>query len=211
MWYRFVRIRNIDGSEFAAIGGIEPPPTAPENTLPAGDSNTPYYSPTIQTGAEDADLFYDPRRRSLIIPPRVLAANVATPFWDFNFMTGTANVEVHFAYGYAPTHYTDGQALQFNPVTGELYPLSAAIGDGSDVPGGAPVDWSSGMPADLTKAVARLAYADLLRRLARGISGGLSSMSVDGASENYDSKAMDADGEEERAIAALQPFTIRML
>jgi len=211
VWYRFVRIRNVDGAEFAAIGGIEPPPALPENLLPYGDANTPYYTPQILTGAEDADLFISPRRRTLSIPPRVLAANIATPFWDWTFMPGNMNVEVHFAYGYAPTMYTDRQPLQFDPLTGDLLMESAPIGDGTDVPGGAPVDWSSGMPRDLTQAVARMAYADVLRRFSRGVAGGLTSVSVDGASESYDAKSSDANGEEERALAALAPFTIRML
>jgi hypothetical protein len=208
MWYRFARIRNIDGTEFARIGGIEPPPALPETIPPTENSGTPYYSPTIYTGTEDADLFLDGRRRTLTIPPRVIAANVATPFYNFNFFRGQMNVEVHFAYGYPPTEYTDRQPLAFDPISGVMAPTSPASGE---LPGGAPVDWSSGMPADLSKAVARIAYSDILRRAQRSISGGLTSMSVDGASESYDSKYLDADGEEERAFKALDPFAIRML
>lgn len=210
MWYRFTHIRRIDGTEFERIGGIEPPPALPETIPPSENSGTPYYSPTIYTGTEDADLFLDSRRRTLTIPPRVIAANVATPFYNFRFFPGQMNVEVHFAYGYAPITYTDGQPLAFDSVTGDMLPASPASA-GGEIPGGAPVDWSSGMPADLTKAVARLAYADILRRAQRSISGGLASMSVDGASESYDTKYLDADGEEGRAIDALAPFAIRMI
>jgi hypothetical protein len=209
LWYRFIRVRNIDGGEFAAIGGIEPPPALPEAIPPTDNSNTPYFAPVLYTGVEDADLFLDRRRRTLTIPPRVLAANIQQPFYNYSFFSAPMNIEVHFAYGCPPIAYEDGQPLMFDPVTGALQMTSPA--GRPEINGGAPVDWSSGMPANLTMAVARMAYADVLRRISRGISGGLASMSVDGASESYDSKQMGADDEEARAIKALEPFAIRML
>jgi hypothetical protein len=208
-WYRFTRIRKIDGSEFPRIGGVEPPPAAPES-IPPNIPNPVVTQPTVFTGAEDADLMLDPRRRMLKIPPRILYANFGSPLWNYNFFQGPMNVEVHFVYGHAPTKYTDGTPLIFDPTTGIMQETSPSKGDGS---GNAPVDWSSGMPAALSMAVARLVYADIMRRLWRGVSGGLSSMSVDGASESYGSSAFggDADKEEQRAMRELEPFTIRML
>lgn len=207
-WYRFVRPRKVDGSEFAAIGGIEPPPPAPES-IPPGPITPQIVQQPSFTGIEDADLLVDPRRRMIKIPPRILYANMATPLWNYNFITGPLNVEVHFAYGFAPTAYTDGQPLKFDPDTGVMQLTSDAA---TDLPGGAPVDWSSGMPPDLTMAVARFVYADILRRAWRGISGGLASQNVDGASESYGNSPFggSADTEEAAAIKALQPWTIRM-
>ena len=65
------------------------------------------------------------------------------------------------------------------------------------------IDVLTASPADLDRLAAGL--------LARGVSGLLSSLSVDGASENYDAKSGDSDGEEERALAALAPFTLRVI
>jgi hypothetical protein len=212
IWYRFVRFRNVDGSEFGRNAAVdpndftEPAQTPPSSTLPYGDANTPYPQQPTFTGIEDADLFVDPRRRTLSIPPRVLAANVATPFFNYSFFKGVKNVEVHYAYGCPPTKYLDGSPLTYDPDTGIVNPTSGALGP--DAPGGAAIDWSSGMPAGLTTTVARLAAANALRTISRSISQGLGSISVDGASESYNPKAFDVDDMESRAMKALVPYGI---
>ena len=104
-----------------------PPQTPPSSTLPPGNANTPYPQQPTFTGIEDADLFVDPRRRTITIPPRVLAANVATPFFNYSFFKGTKNVEVHYAYGLAPTSSTDGQPLLYDTITGVVLETSKTI------------------------------------------------------------------------------------
>ena len=212
IWYRFVRPRLIDGGAFIEINGVEPPPPAPEPRPPEIGEQT--YEQTVRdvmyTGAEDADLYVDRRRRAIIIPPRVLYANVQSPLWNYNFFTATMNVEVHFAYGFPPTSYLDGQSLRFDPITGEMIELSPPTAEGC---GSVGVDWSSGMPKEITQACARLAYCDVMRRLWRGKTNGLSSMSVDGASESYGGRPYggDIDSEEARVFEMLKPWAIAML
>jgi hypothetical protein len=154
-------------------------------------------------------MFVDPRRRTLNIPPRVLAANVATPFFNYAFFKGIKNVEVHYAYGMAPTAYLDGQPLVYDPETGVVEPQSPD--SNPEQPGGAGIDWSSGMPLGLTTAVARMAASMVLQTLSRSISQGLSSMSVDGASESYNQKGFGADEMDEKARKALVPYSIMSL
>jgi hypothetical protein len=215
IWYRFSRFRNVDGSEFLRNAAVnpgqfeEPVETPPSSTLPPYTSNDPIPIQPTFTGIEDADLFVDTRSRTVIIPPRVLAATVATPFYNYTFFRGQKNIEIHYAYGYMPTKYLDGQALVFDPITGNVVPQSPDLGN--ELPGNAGIDWSSGMPIALTRAVARIAAARVLQRLGRAISQGLSSISVDGASESYNPKAFGADELEERAFKALVPFEIIML
>ena len=216
IWYRFVTPRRVDGEEFAAIGGVEPPPPAPESQPPSAEG--PDYLQSVQTqvytGIEDADLFIDSRRRLIVIPARVLYASVGSPSWKYDFFSGTMNVEVHFNYGFAPTAYTDGQPLVFDPITGDVQMTSPEIAlKTGGFCGDAPIDWSSGMPKALTQATARLVYADILRRLWRGVSGGLSSMSVDGASESYGSKPFggDPDDIEAAAFKVLNTFGISIV
>jgi hypothetical protein len=69
------------------------------------------------------------------------------------------------------------------------------------------------MPKAIQQACARIVLADILRRLWRGISGGLSSISVDGASESYGNSPFggEAEREEARAFEQLKPFAILML
>lgn len=211
IWYRFMRPRLVDGSEFTAIGGVEPPLPPPESIPPEPTGLT--YEQTVQnvlyTGTEDADLFVDPRRRMIVIPRRVLYAQVQSPQWQYDFFNGDLNVEVHFCYGFAPTAYCDGSPLQFDPITGELLLVSPR----QDNCGGSSVDWSSGMPRAISQACARLVAADILRRQWRAKTGGLASMSVDGASESYGSSPYggEADREEERAFQELRSFAILML
>ena len=216
VWYRFLRPRLINGEEFSRLGLPEPPVPPPETIPP-----TPLTDAFVQgvdqvyfTGTEDADLYVDNRRRTIMIPPRVLYATVAVPQSQFNFFPGTMNVEVHFAYGFPPTKYTDGQPLSYDPVTGLVLPLSPIkqLASGGTC-GQQPIDWSSGMPQALSKAVARLVYADVLRRLWVGITGGLSSMSVDGASESYGSSPFGGtpDEIEAQAFQTLRTFGIAVL
>lgn len=211
IWYRFVRPRLIDGQEFEAIGGVEPPPPGPESIPPdlIGTTYTQSVQDMLYTGTEDADLYVDPRRRTIIIPPRVLYANVQSPLWDYTFFNATMNVEVHYAYGFAPTAYLDGSPLQFDSM-GNLIMTTPVTQDGC---GGQGVDWSSGMPKELTQLCARLVACDILRRLWRAKTGGLSSISVDGASESYGNAPFggDVDREEERVFKLLNTWAIGMV
>lgn len=210
MWYRFTHIRNADGSEFPRIGGIEPPRTPAESIPPDLNGlaqlqavNQQGQQVQVDTGLEDADLILDPRSRTLSIPPRVLYSAVNTPLYNWSFFKGTMNVEVHFVYGFPPTAYADGTPLVFNPYSGAMNATSSA---------GTPVDWSSGMPVSLSMAVARFAAAEILRLTWRGTSQGLSSLSIDGASESYGSNAFggEPDRLEARAEKDLQPYGIRV-
>jgi hypothetical protein len=215
LWYRFTNIRNADGTEFARIGGIEPPPSAPEKLPPdlQGLASLAQYDGSVKTvqytGMEDADLLVDTRSRTLTIPPRVLYATINTPMYNWTFFQGDLNVEVHFAYGFPPIAYSDGQLLSFD-TNGNVLETSPATGD---KPGGASIDWSSAMPRALSMAVARITAADILRRVWRSNTQGSSSLSIDGGSESFGSSAFggDADREEERGFKALEPFAIRML
>jgi hypothetical protein len=181
MWYVFFRPRKIDGSEFAAIGGIEPAVPAPEQIPP---SMLPSTEPSViqYTGIEDADLLIDTRRRTIYIPPRVLIAGFSTPIWSYNFFHGVMNVEVHFVYGFPPTAYLDGQPLVIDLKTGIVGLTSPKS---PNFPGGQGIDWSSGMPAGFTAMVAELVANRVRRILWQGSSQGLSSISVDGATESY--------------------------
>lgn len=211
MWYRFVRPRLVEGSEFTAIGAKEPVPPPPEllPPQPVGTTYNQAIHDVLYTGIEDADLFVDPRRRLIVIPPRVLYANVQSPQWNYTFFNATMNVEVHFTYGFAPIAYLDGSPLRFDP-QGNMFPNSLDTNDGC---GNVGVDWSSGMPQGISLLCARLVACDIQRRLWRAKTGGLSSISVDGASESYGTLPFggDIDNEEARIMKLLNSWAIGMV
>lgn len=189
LWYVFNRIRNVDGSEFTRLQAIypsvlepgrTPPETIPPNVIAAALS---VQTQTVYTGIEDADLLVNPRTRTMAVPPRVLYAGVSTPLWNYTFHQGVQNVETHYLFGFPPIAYEDGSPLQFDATTGNL--IDPKPGGGSVQ--ASPVDWSSGMPRDVPYAVATITANRLLARNWKDISGGLSSISVDGGSESYGS------------------------
>jgi hypothetical protein len=214
-WYRFSTFRNVDGTEFERAGFVEPPETpafqAPYN-LNGDGTSVPEY-----TGIEDADILVDTNSRSITIPPRalILTANAAVPFSSYSFIRGALNVEIHYTFGFAPTKYLSGAPLQFDGTTGAVIPSNPTppsplpLGVLSDT-----IDWSSGMPSALTNGVARIVANRLLRQAWRGESSGLSSITVDGGSESYGSKAYggDLDDEEEGLLTkSLPDFGINMV
>jgi hypothetical protein len=188
-WYRFYRFRNVDGTEFRRINGVEPPPTLPEHIPPnvlANDivASSPDVIRTIEyTGIEDADMLVDTQRRMIVIPPRVLIAGVQFPIWTYTFLPAPLNIETHFVFGFPPVAYENGNPLQFDPTSGHVYPVDPEAADPNDPM--AQINWASGMPAGLTQAVARLVANRVLRRRWLIISNGLGSIGVDGASESY--------------------------
>jgi hypothetical protein len=194
-WYRFSRFRNIDGTEFARAGFTEPPNTpafqAPYNL---GDSGVvPQY-----TGIEDADILVDTNARTIIIPPRalILTANAAVPFSSYSFIPGRQNVEIHYTFGYPPTTYESGAPLVFDETTGLVQPTNPTPPPNPYMPGTNytdPIDYGSGIPKGLANSVARLVANRILRQNWRGISMGLASLNVDGASESYGSKPYSGD------------------
>lgn len=201
-WYRFSKFRNVDGGEFERAGYAEPPRT-PAFAFPynLGDSGTVI----DHTGIEDADILVDTNGRSITIPPRalLLTANSAVPFSSYSFVPGSMNVEIHYTFGYAPKTYESGAALTFDAVTGRVNDPNPAPPNPLALPTPPldPVDWGSGIPRGLSNAVARLVAGRMLRQNWRGISFGLSSISVDGGSESYGSKAYSGDlDDEEKAL-----------
>lgn len=195
-WYRFVRFRAVDGTEFARIGLTEPPPPRPESIPPNVLIPPSAQIKTVQyTGIEDADMLVDTQRRMIVIPPRVLIAGVYFPIWTYTFLPGTMNVEVHFTFGFAPTQYENGNALQFDPQTGIVLSYDPAASNPQDPM--AAINWASGMPTGLTNGIARLVVNRVLRRKWRSQSDGLSSIGVDGASESYGGGPYSGDLERE--------------
>ncbi len=206
VWYHFVRPRKLDGSEFLAIGSQEPFPPGPE-TFPINvyEAAVNASGPIYPTGIEDADLLVDTRRRTLTIPPRVLYAGVSLPLWNYTFTPGDMNIETHYSFGFPPINYLDGTPLQFNPPgtadpPGNGLVIQTKPGTGGDT--GTPavgIDWSSGIPAGVSMAVARLVANRIRRQNWYSLSNGLASLSVDGASESYGSEpyggAIDKDDE----------------
>lgn len=205
VWYHFVRPRRLDGSEFVQLigqeiinppsppvaGGTEPlppgPPVYPINIVEAATIQGPIYP----TGIEDADMLVDTRRRMIQIPPRVLYANLSTPLWNYTFFPGVKNIEVHTFFGFAPKTYLSGAALAFN--TDSTSPQYGVVLNPNPADANDPIDWSSGMPTGLTVNVAKLVANRILRLQWRAISGGLSSISVDGASQSFGGKAYGED------------------
>lgn len=190
VWYHFAHPRKVDGSEFFAIGSEEPWPPAAEQ-LPVnivGDATI--QGPIFPTGIEDADLLVDTRRRTIVIPPRVLYAGLSQPLWNYNFLPfGSLNIEIHYFYGYPPTKYLDGKPLTFDPTTGLVAPLSPGSTESGGIgTAGAAIDWSSGMPSDITMKVARIVANRIRTQSWAGQTGGVSSISVDGASESFGSQ-----------------------
>jgi len=112
-----------------------------------------------------------------------------------SFIGGVLNVECHYTFGFPPTAYESGTALAYNGTTGVVIDPNPAPPGGWI--GADPIDWSSGMPLGLKTSVARLAANRILRQVWRGVSNGLSSVSVDGASESYGSKAFGGDLDDE--------------
>jgi hypothetical protein len=213
-WYRFSRFRAIDGTEFNRAGFLEPPNTpafqAPYSLETSGA--TPPY-----TGIEDADILVDTNARTIIIPPRalLLTANAAVPFSSYSFIPGRTNIEIHYTFGFPPTKYFSGAPLQFDPDTGAAIELNPAppnpLPQGVLIDG---IDWSSGMPRAVSNGVSRIVANRILRQNWRGISNGLASLSVDGGSESYGSKAYSGDlDDEEQAILSLTlpDFGIQMV
>lgn len=189
-FYAFQRIRNTDGSEFQRILGVEPGPQKPMFIPPV--PIVAQYSPAlIYTGVEDADLFVDTRSRTLRIPPRVLVAGVGLPLANFDFIPGILNIEVHFRCGFPPTKYVDGSPLQYDPNSGQVYDPKPGSGTARFAP--IPIDWSSGMPAGFSMRVARIVANLVLRTKWRANSQGVSSISVDGASESYGGGPFNGD------------------
>lgn len=215
-WYRFVRFRNIDGTEFYRIGGVEPPQDRPMQVPPfTGPYNSGITAASVDistvqyTGIEDADLMVDTKRRTIRIPPRVLIAGVQFPIWTYTFLPATANVEVHYVSGFAPTRYEDGTPLQYNSQTGYVYDPKPVANPGPfDY-----VDWSSGMPRAISMSVARLVANKILRMKWRAISNGLASINVDGASESYGGTAYggDLDKEDEQLRATLAKYGVQVV
>jgi hypothetical protein len=174
-WYRFTHFRNVDGTEFNRSGFIE----APQNpAYKVGNSNLlPVTTPPFYTGIEDADILVDTRGRNIVIPPRALILGAGLPLSNYSFIVGKMNVEVHYVFGFPPTAYLSGAPLQFVPQTGALIDPNPNPPTGFS--GVDNVDWSSGMPAGLTRAAARLAVNQILRQNWRGVSFGLSSTSME--------------------------------
>ena len=189
VWYKFAKMRKVDGSEFFGIGGIVEQPIAPE-ALPVLDPVTiaetqpAYITPT---GIEDADLLVDTRRRTIKIPPRVLYAGVNVPLWNYTFNAGALNVEIHYTFGFPPTKYTDGSPLQY--ATGGTTPTSNMVITPKTGFPNVLVDYSSGMPTTIIYAVAQVAANMARRAFFEAQSQGISSISVDGASESFGGSA----------------------
>lgn len=199
-WYRFSNFRNVDGTEFIRAGYVEPAENpafqAPFNLYAEG-TTVPAY-----TGIENADILVDTNSRSITLPPRalILTANAAVPFSSYSFIAGTLNVEIHYTFGFAPTSYLSGAPLVFDPTSGAVIPTNpsppnplpfAVLAD--------TIDWSSGMPKNLTNGVARIVANRILRQQWRGRSDGFSSINVDGASESYGNAAYGGDLDNEEA------------
>ena len=204
-WYRFTRFRNTDGSEFNRVASfVEPPPVAPYRPG-TGGTTTPVLFVGMETGVEDAEIYVDTAAGILTLPPRALMLSSGFPLASFSFMGGNSNIEVHYTFGYAPTSYESGAPLAFDATTGALADPNPAI-----IPPAPPdpVDWSSGIPAGLSRAVARLATIDVLRMYWRGLSMGFGSISVDGASESYGGAPFggDLDREEEAVTKIITSF-----
>lgn len=209
-FYAFQRIRNVDTREFDRILAVEPQPDPPM-IVPPQPITAQYSSSLIWTGIEDADLMVDTRARTLKIPPRVLVAGVGLPMANFSFIAGTKNIEVHYRFGFAPTTYTDGSPLQFANVvdsTGNYPVVNPKQGTGGNGEPAIGIDWSSGMPKNFSQGVARLVAARILRMKWRAASQGVSSMSIDGASESYSGGPFggDIDAEERSIMASLYSF-----
>jgi hypothetical protein len=193
----------VDGTEFNRAGYTEP---AQNPAYVIGDINLyPVITPPYYTGVEDADILVDTRARTVIIPPRALLLAAGLPLSNYSFIVGKANVEIHFTFGYAPTKYLSGAPLTYDPTTGVVQDPNPSP------PAGAlwtpdSIDWSSGMPVGLTRNIARLAVNNILRQNWRGITYGLSSLSVDGATESYGSKPYggDLDDNDTAVLKALQ-------
>jgi len=211
VWYHFAHPRRIDGTEQFAIGGQEPLPGPPERfpvnvaALAAQD-----VGPIYPTGVEDADLLVDTRRQTLIIPPRVLYAGLSIALWNYTWVPGDANIEVHYTFGFPPTSYVDGKPLQFDAATGIVKDPSPTNSDGS---GGSPIDWSSGIPTGISLTVAKLVANHVRRQRWYGLTDGLSSLSVDGASESYGGSPYGGalDTEDEACMKALEKYSRQMV
>jgi hypothetical protein len=192
-WYRFSRFRNVDGTEFNRAGYVEPP------QIPA--FQTPFnlsqqlIAPPIVTAIEDADILVDTRARTLRIPPRALILAAGLPLSNYSFIGGVLNVECHFVFGFPPITYESGTALVYDGTSGLVKNPNPENPED-------PIDWSSGMPQGLRMPIARIAANRILRQTWRGVSGGMASISVDGASESYGGKAFggDLDDEDERLL-----------
>lgn len=208
-WYRFYRFRNVDGTEFQRINGVEPPETLPETLPPNVLANSivagsPDVIRTVQyTGIEDADMLVDTQRRTIVIPPRVLIAGVQFPIWTYTFLPAPLNVETHFTFGFAPTSYENGNPLAYDPTSGYVLPVDPTAETETDVM--SQINWASGMPTGLSQAVARLVTNRILRRRWRITSNGLSGIGVDGASESYGGGpyGQDLDNEDQQIMNTL--------
>jgi hypothetical protein len=209
-FYGFQRMRNINGYEFLRSGSNQSPPaiapepiSSPPMIVPPNPITATYVSSLIFTGIEDADLFVDVRKRCLQIPPRVLVAGVGLPVANFNFITGTANIETHYRLGFPPNAYMDGSPLQYDNTTHIV--SEPKPGTGTDGVPAILIDWSSGMPRGFTMKVARLVANKILRQKWRGTSDGMSSISVDGASESYGGAPFggDLDRESDKILSEL--------
>jgi hypothetical protein len=207
VWYHFGKIRRLDGTENWRIGGQEPLPTPPEtfpvDVVAATESSG---GAIYATGIEDADMYVDTRRGILTIPPRVLYAGLSLPMWNYSFIPGQVNVEVHYTFGFPPTKYQDGTALVFDADTGMVInPSAGPKGDGT---GASPIDWSSGMPTGITTSVARLVANRVRRQGWYNLTNGLSSLSVDGASESYGGEPYGGslDKEDEATMKGLEKY-----
>jgi hypothetical protein len=192
-WYRFTHFRNVDGTEFNRAGFIEPPENPAYNI---GNTNLlPVITPPFYTGIEDADILVDTRARTIIIPPRALILGAGLPLSNYSFIVGKMNIEAHYVFGYPPTSYASGAPLQFDSITGNLIDPNPQPPNPTDLqnPPPDPVDWSSGIPVALSRAVARLAVNTIYRQNWRSVSYGLASLTVDGASESYGSSPYGGD------------------
>jgi hypothetical protein len=208
-WYRFTHFRNVDGTEFNRALFVEPPPVAPYNVT-EGYQLQPVITPPYFTGIEDADILVDTRARTVTIPPRALLLAAGLPLSNYSFVIGKSNVEMHFAFGFPPTTYQSRAPLLFDE-GGNLIAVNPTPPVGAVLPD--VVDWSSGMPVGLTRAVARLAVNTIYAQNWRGISYGLSSLSVDGASESYGSGPYGGDIEknEEAVMKIISSYGIQMV